>query len=145
MAFLADMEVAWADAMGALLRNELGYSGPIVASQAQNLPASVSALAATVDTVGVHGYWGVGRTPPPGDKTRWVTNVPQAGYPSGGVFGAMATYRVHGMPLIASETNTAHPSTYGAEHAHELAAMMRAQDWDGAYVYALSIAIKEEI
>jgi len=130
--------------MSDFIRQKIGYHGPIVASQSQNLPASVAVLADEVDTVGVHGYWGNGRSPPPGDHTRWVANVPQAGVPSGGVFAAMGGYRVRGLPLIASETNTAHPSMYGAEHAIELAAAMRGQDWDGAYLYALSVAFREE-
>jgi hypothetical protein len=130
LAFLADTERKYWQAMRHFIRQDTGSQALIVGTQ-QNY-GTYSGLA-DMDIVDMHGYWDTQENL--GNGRYGMRNVSQLGSPGASVIAAVAAHRVAGKPFIVSEYNYRGANTHASEADLLMLSYASLQDWDGVYIF----------
>ncbi len=137
MDYLSATERNYVAAMRAVIKNELGFPGPVTCSQSSYGGFAGIAREDASDWTDMHAYWQHPNFPnKPWDAADWtIDNTPMLDERGGGTLAELAPYRVAGKPFTVSEYNHPAPSDYASESVPLILGFAAAQDWDGVYLF----------
>ncbi len=135
--FLSATEKSYVAAMRDVIKNELGFPGPVTCSQASYGGFAGVAREDIGEWTDMHAYWQHPSFPNrPWDSNDWlIGNTPMLDETGGGTLADLAPYRVAGKPFTVSEYNHPAPSDFASETVPLILAYAAAQDWDGIYLF----------
>lgn len=137
LSFLYDVEEKYFTQMKDYLQQEIGVGSLIIGTQ---VGYSLAPIQQKMDVIAVHSYWQHPHFPSGSwDTVNWfVPNYSMAGDHDGGTVRTLASYKVVGMPFIATEYAHPAPNTYGSEGLLIASAYAALHDWDGILIYEYS-------
>ncbi|WP_170065473.1 carbohydrate binding domain-containing protein [Abditibacterium utsteinense] len=135
--FLSLTEKTYVSAMRGVIKQELGFPGPVTCSQASYGGFAGIERESASEWIDMHAYWQHPNFPgKPWDASDWnIGNTPMLDETSGGTLAELAPYRVSGKPFTVSEYNHPAPSDYASETVPLILGYAAAQDWDGVYLF----------
>ncbi len=139
--FLADLDKQYYKNIITFIKNKIGFRGVIIGTQGFSwLEQWVQYQVA--DVLDSHAYWDSPQfTGKPKRENEWTTHGQSAiDNLEHSALAWLSFRRVAGKPFIVTEYNHSYPNPYGIEGIPLLAAIAARQDWDGAFVFHLSVS-----
>ena len=137
LGFLSATEKSYVASMRDVIKNELGFPGPVTCSQASYGGFAGIDRESAGEWTDMHAYWQHPNFPgKPWDSSDWnIGNTPMLDEVSGGTLAELAPYRLADKPFTVSEYNHAAPNDYASETVPLILGYAAAQDWDGIYLF----------
>ncbi len=135
--YLSSLEKNYVATMRAVIKDELGFPGPVTCSQASYGGFAGVARESTNEWIDMHAYWQHPSFPRQDwDMNDWtIGNTPMLDEVDGGTLAELAPYRLAGKPFTVSEYNHPAPSDFASESVPLILSYAAAQDWDGIYLF----------
>jgi len=143
--YLLDGERAYWTDMRHLIKDTLGFGGPVWGTIIANSPPNEQAA---MDAMDSHSYWQhpVWPTGLEWDTVQWsIPNTSMVNDPAGSTLAGIARQRVKGYPHNVTEYQHPSPNAYSAEGELLSAAYGALQDWDGIWHFDYSTTSTEGI